>query len=446
MIKNVPNFFKYCLPKWLNYLGNMKRIIVILVFIGLSQIGFSQAINKVTLPQCYTWAKEIFPLMKQQGVVEKLTNLKLEQIDLQSRPTISWNAQITGQSEAISLALPIPNFEPVDLPLVRGQTTLDANYTIYDGGMLDAQKKIQTADLKVQQQQIEVEFEKVKPQITKAFLGVGLLRQRISILEQGIKSIENKKKQLEVGVANGVVLPSTVKRLQVEILKLESSIQETEGDINTLFKILEAWTGKEFDKNTVLILPEATAEILLKKGNFPEYELFELQKQQILVKGNLLDAKEKPKVGAFVQAGVGYPNPLNFFDNSISPFAVGGVKFQWTFFDWGMTDKERQMLSVSTQTIDIQKEAFEKSLSIADERYKAEIEKIEKLLPKDREIIALYDDIIKEMDFQLENGVITSTDYVNQLNEQLQAKLQLKLHEVQIEQKRVEYLQHKGLL
>jgi hypothetical protein len=49
------------------------------------------------------------------------------------------------------------------------------------------------------------------------------------------------------------------------------------------------------------------------------------------------------------------------------------------------------------------------------------------------------------MDLQLENGVITSTDYVNQLNEQLQAKLQLKLHEVQIEQKRVEYLQHKGL-
>jgi outer membrane protein TolC len=70
-------------------------------------------------------------------------------------------------------------------------------------------------------------------------------------------------------------------------------------------------------------------------------------------------------------------------------------------------------------------------------KYKADIEKIQNLLPKDREIIALYEEIIKEMDLQLENGVITSTDYVNQLNEQLQAKLQLKLHEVQIEQKRV---------
>jgi hypothetical protein len=159
-----------------------------------------------------------------------------------------------------------------------------------------------------------------------------------------------------------------VKRLQVEILKLESSIQETEGDIHTLLKVLEAWTGKVFSKNVALILPEVTPKILLKKGDFPEYEPFKLQKKQILVKENLLDAKEKPKVGAFVQAGVGYPNPLNFFDNSISPFAVGGVKFQWNFFDWGITDKERQMLSISTQTIDTQQKGFEKGLLIADEK------------------------------------------------------------------------------
>jgi hypothetical protein len=59
---------------------------------------------------------------------------------------------------------------------------------------------------------------------------------------------------------------------------------------------------------------------------------------------------------------------LNFFDNSISPFAVGGVKFQWNFFDWGITDKERQMLSISTQTIDNQQKGFEKGLLIADKK------------------------------------------------------------------------------
>ncbi len=424
----------------------MKGILLVLIWGSVVTVGFSQTITKVTLPECYTWARESFPLMKQQAINEKLMNLKLQQIDLQSKPTIVWNAQVTGQSEAVSLNIPIPNFEGITVPLVRGQTTLDANYIIYDGGLLQAQKNIQQVDLKVQQQQVEVAFEKVKPQIMKAFLGIGLLRQRILILEQGIESIENKQKSLEVGVANGVVLPSTVKRLRVEVLKLENSIKETEGDIYTLLKILEAWTGREFDKNVELIVPEVTAEALSKTGNFAEYELFEYQKQQLMVKNELLDARQKPKVGVFIQAGVGYPNPLNFFDNTISPFAIGGVKFQWTFWDWGSTAKERELLSISTQLIDNQKEMFEKNLSIAEVIYLTEIEKFQSLLEKDKEIIALHSDIIKEMDLQLENGVITSTDYVNQLNEDLQARLQLKLHEVQLEQKRVEYLQQKGLL
>jgi hypothetical protein len=151
-----------------------------------------------------------------------------------------------------------------------------------------------------------------------------------------------------------------VKRLQVEILKLESSIQETEGDIHTSLKVLEAWTGKVFSKNVALILPEVTPKILLKKGDFPEYEPFKLQKKQILVKENLLDAKEKPKVGAFVQAGVGYPNPLNFFDNSISPFAVGGVKFQWNFFDWASRIKSGKCFRLVRKLLIFSKKSLKK--------------------------------------------------------------------------------------
>jgi hypothetical protein len=77
-------------------LGNIKIIILVLIFGFYALIGFSQTVEKVTLPECYDWAKESFPMMQQQAVAEKLSNLRLQQIDLQSRPTISWNAQVTG--------------------------------------------------------------------------------------------------------------------------------------------------------------------------------------------------------------------------------------------------------------------------------------------------------------------------------------------------------------
>lgn len=409
-------------------------------------IGFSQSVNQVTLTECFDWAKAAFPLMKQKEIAETITAIKLEQLALQKKPSISWNAQMTFQSEAISLELPLPNFEAVNLPLLRGQTTLDANYTLYDGGVLDAQKGIYEADLKAQAQQIETEFEKVKPYITQAFLGIPLLHQQITILEQAIISIETKEKPLEIAIQNGVALPSNLQRLKVEVAKIENAILEIQGSIQVLISVLESWTKQDLADDVKIILPNTDAAAFSVAEKHPELEWFDLQKQQILSKESLLTARQKPKVGAFAQVGVGYPNPLNFFDNNVSPFGVVGVKFSWNFFDWGQTDKERQLLTVSTQMVDIQKEVFENNLSIADKKYEAEILKIENLLEKDRALIDLYDGLIKELGTQVDNGVTTTTDYLSQINEQTQAKLQLQKHLVQLQQIKVDYLSHKGLL
>ena len=89
---------------------------------------------------------------------------------------------------------------------------------------------------------------------------------------------------------------------------------------------------------------------------------------------------------------------------------------------------------------------FEKTLSIADARYKAEIAKMERLLEKDRVLIAMYDAMIKELEIQVENGVTTTTEYINQINEQTRAKLQLQTHLVRLQQIKVEYLSHQGKL
>jgi outer membrane protein TolC len=359
-------------------------------------------------------------------------------------PTINWNAQMTFQSEAINLELPIPNFEAVQMPLLRGQTTLDLNYTIFDGGILNAQKDGLKTELAVQNQQIEVEFEKVKPQITQAFLGIILLRQKIKVLEQAIKTIKERQPPLEVAIENGVALPSGLQRLKIEIKKIENSIGEINGSISVLISILEAWTGKDFDKHIKINLPNLETANFAEHIQHPQHQLFELTKQQILSKESLLTARQQPKVGTFLQAGIGYPNPLNFFENEVSPFAIAGVKFQWNFWDWGQTEKEREILSVSTKIMDVQKQAFDKSLSIADQRYEAEIKKIEGLLKNDEEVIAMYDTLIKELKTQVDNGVTTTTEYIAQVNEQTQAKIQLETRKVQLKQVKVEYLSHLG--
>ena len=47
---------------------------------------------------------------------------------------------------------------------------------------------------------------------------------------------------------------------------------------------------------------------------------------------------------------------------------------------------------------------------------------------------------------RLENGVITSTDYITELNAEMQARIQLDMHRIQLEQARIDYLTAKGLI
>ena len=58
---------------------------------------------------------------------------------------------------------------------------------------------------------------------------------------------------------------------------------------------------------------------------------------------------------------------------------------------------------------------------------------------KDHEIIELRKRVAQTASSQLDNGVITSTDYVKRVNDAIQAEIKLKTHEIQLVQAKVNY-------
>jgi outer membrane protein TolC len=89
-------------------------------------------------------------------------------------------------------------------------------------------------------------------------------------------------------------------------------------------------------------------------------------------------------------------------------------------------------LSNSAQTIDIQKDIFLLNTHITVKQQNSEIEKIEKLLETDRQIVALREKIKQTAVVQLDNGTITTNDYILDLNAENQARLNLAIHELQL--------------
>jgi len=68
------------------------------------------------------------------------------------------------------------------------------------------------------------------------------------------------------------------------------------------------------------------------------------------------------------------------------------------------------------------------------------------LIEKDNEIIALKTKIAKNASYQLDNGIITATEYTTELNSEWQAKLNLELHKIQLVLSKINYLNNLGML
>ncbi len=414
---------------------------LLLLIVHLHELKAQQ---EISLEQCYEWAEAYYPLAKQKGLNEQYAQIRLDIIEAEKKPSVSWNAQASIQTEALKINFPFPGVEGIELPPYRAQTTLDAGYLLYDGGLNEARKALEMSSLAANNQAIKVELYQIKDRIDQYFWGLVLLEIQDSILVNAGQTLTSKMQSLEAAVKYGVVLPSQLKRLEVENLKLEAHRETVAGQRNSLLALLSEATGTEISYPVALVRPELTSEVLTTSLERPEQALFDFQKQQILSNNAMLDAKKKPKVSAFVQAGVGYPNPLNFVEDEISPFAIGGVKFSWNILDWGVTDKQKQALRLQAEMVDNKRETFEFNLNALNGKYREEVTALEKQLVKDNAIAELQQEILDDYASQLDNGVITATDYAIQLNEGIQAQLQLKMHQLQIQQLKSEYLTKMG--
>jgi outer membrane protein len=88
-------------------------------------------------------------------------------------------------------------------------------------------------------------------------------------------------------------------------------------------------------------------------------------------------------------------------------------------------NRNKQILTIQQNMVDIKKELFEKNISIEYENAKARLAKYEMNIKSYKEIIQLKERILNTYSLQLEQGVISATTYVTELNSLLQTKISL---------------------
>jgi outer membrane protein TolC len=152
-----------------------------------------------------------------------------------------------------------------------------------------------------------------------------------------------------------------------------------------------------------------------------------------------------PKLIANARAGYGKPG-LNMLSNAFDAYYLLGVGLRWDIINWNKKNNQLQLLEINSAIIQTQKEAFDRNTRVRVIDDIAQIEKYSSLMEKDNEIIILRQRITRAAASQLDNGSITSSAYLDELNRETRAAMELELHRIQHSMAKVNYLKTIGAL
>ena len=402
----------------------MKNIKYIFLFF----IGFLNAQETLTLEQCYQWSRENYPLIKKQELIKKSEQYTTENALKGWLPQIQIVGQATYQNDVTQFPVKLPNVSVDPLSKDQYKVYADVSQTIYDGGNIKNQRNLAKIQAEVQNVQTEVELDKLKERINQLYFGILQTEKQLAQLQLTKTDINEGIKKAETQLKNGVIFRSNLDVLKAELVKLEQKEIELKSVKQSFAQMLSYFIKKSLDENTQLQTPEKV--LITETNNRSELKLFDAQKSLIETQKKLINTKNTPKLGAFFQGGYGKPG-FNMLKNEFDTFYIAGVRLNIPITGFYTKKNELQLLNNQSQDVEIQRENFLFNQNFTEIQQKNDLDKIQNLIDKDDELITLRKSIKNASLAQLENGVITTNDYLREINAEEQAVLTKISHEIQ---------------
>jgi len=398
---------------------------------GVFLVLFSAVLHAQTIPdigKCYDLAQKNFPLVKQTDLIMQTAEYSIKNISRGYLPQVTITGQASYQSDVTGLPVNLPNVQEMSKDQYKFYA--EVIQVVYGGGVIPQQQKIQKANAEVEQQKIEVELYKLKDRINQLYFGILLIDGQLEQIELFSKDINNGLEKVNAGIANGVALKKNADALKAELLKADEKKIELHAARKAYLIALGLFINQPLDENAKLEQP-GIPETFVSMINRPEIKLFETQNRYVDVQSKIIIRKNLPKIGLFAQAGYGRP-ALNMLNDKFDTYYIAGARLNWALSGLYTMKNERRLLDVNRKMIDVQKKIFLFNTNVVLSQQNVELEKLRELIKVDDQIISLRAEIKNTAKSQLENGVITTNDYLLEVNAEDQARQNLLLHQVQL--------------
>jgi outer membrane protein TolC len=405
------------------------KLFITISLLTLPYLSNAQGVSAISLDTCLKLATENYPLAKQKGYLQTIGENNLKSINSAWLPQLNMDLKATEFSEVVNLSL--PGFPRMVFPLDQENFSLNLNQTIFDGGLSGQQKKTDVANTETEIQKNEVELYKVKEKVIQLYGNILLSKENLNVLKSYTEDINSRKEKMTSSVNNGIMLQSNLDVLEAEILKTKQKIIEANSNLQVLCKVISLLINRQVDESTSFT--DISIAMVSKTDSIkrPELKLFDFQQNLIEQKMKLSNRKTLPHLYLFGDGAYGRPG-FNFLNQDFRFYGFAGVNLKWNISSIYNISYEKKNLMINKKMIDEQKELFQLNLNTTMVQQDGEIEKLKQVIDIDKAIVVKRESISKSTSNQLDNGLITSSDYLTELTAEKQALLNQLMHEIQL--------------
>jgi outer membrane protein TolC len=385
------------------------------------------------------------PRTRELTLLESQSSLRQANLSRQWYPSTSVESLVQYQTDAPTTPLLTADSKPFfSAPKDNYDVYGRIEQRLWDPGV-GAQSAVERAQLAEQQARVRTAVFAVRQQVNDAFFAAATLQQRLNVVTATITELEGRLREANARVQEGTAVRSDAGAVEATLLQRQQDADELRANMRGALARLATIVGRPIPTDAVPAVPDLAVQFSRVRDQLqtlrlrPEYEQFAKTRDRIATQQEVTGAQSQPKVTAFGRVGFGRP-ALDFIQNEWEAYGVGGVRLQWNAWNWGTTGREREAQQLQSDITSAEEAAFAKGVAAAVEGDLATIEHLARALETDQRIIDLRADVERTARVRLQEGVLTSSDYLARDTELLQARIAQATHQVELAQARARVL------
>lgn len=412
------------------------KILFILLIIFSPLTNWAQ--QQINLDDCLDAAVSNHPRAGDKELLEGISANNLLNSSSLWKPSLDLNGQFSYQSDVIELDidLPIPDVTFPSAPKDQYKLYFDIRQTIYDGGKIKQQQEMEKISSETSVLKLNAEIDQVKSEVIELYFSILSIQEGLKIHSLLLEMLEEKKSLVESGIKNGLLMKSDLSLLEIELLTIQQEISKLNFQYKALLSVLGSkcdLTLSDQDVFSVSQYSNTQNEVDRK-----EFMVFDSQKQFLDATAIIKDKDRLPVLFAFGQLGYGNP-ALNMLKDEFDTYYYMGLGLKWNIWDWNTSKRDKQNLVYQSKMIDNQRLEFEAVISEALTQQQSIIESIESNIKNLELLLQKRTELVKIYESQMREGTIKTIDYLNVVNQEKIARINLSNEEISLQKSLANY-------